>query len=195
MEWRQACFSHGISAKFYIHSSLFLNKAPSLYCLRLSSEMHPDRFFQSCEYHITYLQSYEAIGCSKATFVRWKESQNTKLVQIPLLKPPPENRITVTVRSQKRHQACETSAWPHCTCPALYPVPAQPSNGSSGFMLGVPTLPLQHSSVTAALLCRWERCDLQANNVFGAVLAIEQTLVSDDFWSAILIMTFLTYMM
>lgn len=110
-----------------------------------------------------------------------KESQNSKLMQIPLLETPPENRVTVTVRSQKRHQARDTSAWPHCPCPAVPPVPAQPSNSSSGFMLGVPTLPLQHSSVTAALLCRWELCDLQANNVFGAVLAIEQTLVSDDF--------------
>lgn len=61
--------------------------------------------------------------------------------------------------------------------------------------LGVPTLPLQHSSVTAALLCQWELCDLQANNVFDAVSAVEQTLVSDDFWSTILIMTFFTYMM
>lgn len=59
--------------------------------------------------------------------------------------------------------------------------PAQPSSGSSALMLGVPTLPLQHCSVTAALLSQWELCDLQANKVLGAVLAVEQALVSDDF--------------
>lgn len=118
MGWRQACFSHNVSAKSYIHSSLFLNKAPSLYCLWLSSEMHLDRFSQSCEHHIIFFQSHEATDCTKATSLRRKVSQNSKLTQIPLLKIPPENRVTVTVRSQKGHQARGTSAWPHCPCPA-----------------------------------------------------------------------------
>lgn len=112
MGWRQACFSHNVSAKFYIRSLLFLNKAPSLYYLWLSSEMHLDRFSQSSEHDIIFFQSYEAIP--NQTSMQRKVSQNSKLIQISLLKIPPENRITVTVRSQKGHQARGTSAWPHC---------------------------------------------------------------------------------
>lgn len=109
--WRQACFSHSVSATFYILSSLFLNKAASLYCLRLSPEMHLDRFSQSCEHHIMCFQSHEAIDCTKPTSMQRKVFQNSKLIQIPLLKIPPENRVSV--RSQKGHQAQQWLLWSH----------------------------------------------------------------------------------
>lgn len=100
---------------------MFLNKAPSLYCLRLSSELHLDRFSQSCEHHIIFFQSHEAIDCTKPTSMKRKLSQNSKCIQISLLRMPPENRVAVIVTPQRGHQGCDTSAWPHCPCPAMAP--------------------------------------------------------------------------